>query len=249
MTTDRQGAANYEGDIGPAKTNTWQSGARGGIIVALLSGILVFLILQQIHPVFQPPEGAENAFGILPAEVQADLDKKNAIFVVSLLGGLIAAGVAVAEGLARKSIATALVAGLGCAAVGAVIGALAGYLGNMFFAHYKTEQTVTDLGVAVRVYGAMFALMGGGIGLAAGVFLGRPLSTAVNCLAGGLLAGLLSGLAYPVLCALAVPTADTNVLIPVGGGERFLWCGITAAIIGGLIPALAGGSKKSKAES
>jgi hypothetical protein len=246
MTTDPKGETREEGDdIEPAESRSvWKSGAVAGAIFALMGGILVFVLLQQLHPVFTDEE-AVDGFGIMPAPVQARLDKHNAIFVLALFGGMIAAGVAVAEGLARKSWVTALIAGIACAAVAATVGALAGYLGNIFSSYYVSHRPdVTDLVVAVQVYGGMFALMGGGIGLAAGLFLGRQLRIAFNCVIGGVLAGFLSGLAYPVICALALPTADTKAMIPVVAGGLFFWCAIPAALIGGLIPSIAQSKKK-----
>lgn len=227
--------------VATTREGNWKSSPIMGLVFALVTGLLIYFILSQYHPVFMREE-ARDGFGNMPPKIQAELDWKNATFVFGLLGGLIAAGIAVAEGFARKSIVTIIVFGVLCAVGGAAAGAGAGFLGNKIFQYYQGRPDVVDLNAAIRVYVAIFAMVGAGVGLVTGIFLGRNLGTATNCFFGGLLAGVGAGFAYPVICALAIPQTDTNVLIPIGTADLLLWCCLTAGLIGLVIPALA--SKK-----
>lgn len=228
----------------------WSCSPVVGLVFTFLGGLLGFLLIQQLHPYFSNEEAA-NAFGILPEPVQNELDKKNATFVFALLGGLYATGLAVGESMARKSILTAILGGLGCAVIGTGAGAAAGFLGNMFFKYLSEGSNLSELAVAVSVYCSVFAMLGAAVGLAAALFLSRKLSVSINCLLAGVLAGVAAGLAYPVVAALAIPTADTQVLIPVGSGERFVWTAVSSSIIGAFIPAFATnqGKKKKKKDA
>ena len=151
-----------------------------------------------------------------------------------------------AEGLGRKSVVTIVVFGALCTVVGAAVGSGAGNLGNSLFKSWGEDQSLDDLSLAIRVYVTVLGLIGGGVGLASGVLLGRRVPTAVNCVVGGVLAGVGAGLAYPVICALALPAATTDVLIPVGTIDLLLWCCMTTGLIGLVIPALAGKQKKKR---
>jgi hypothetical protein len=162
--------------------------------------------------------------------------------VLALLGGLAGAGLAAGEAVCRRSWKTAMAAGLACVAVGVVLGGLGGYLGLITFRYYQDPEhaQLTDLARAIRVYGVALATLGGGVGLGAGVFLGRRITTAANCLVAGLLAGVLSAICYPVLVAMLIPGAVTKVLIPIGPAERLLWFGLTTGLLGLIIPSVAG---------
>ena len=226
----------------------WSCSPLAGVVFTLLGGLLAFLLLQQLHPYFSNEEAA-NAFGILPAEVQAELDHKNSIFVFSLMGGLFAVGLAVGEAMSRKSILTAILGGVGSAVVGTGCGALTGFLGNMFFKFLSERGGMSELAIVVGVYTSTFAMLGGAVGLSAALFLSRKISVSGNCLLAGILAGISAGLLYPIVAALAIPSADTQVLIPVGSGERLLWCALSSGMIGAFIPAFATNKGRVKKEA
>lgn len=216
----------------------WSSGPLAGLCSVLSGGLLAWLLVQAVHPVFTNEEAAD-AFGALPVKLQWELDRNNSIFVLALLGGFAGVGLAVGEGRCRKSWSTALAAGAACGATGAAFGGLAGYLGLIAFQFYQPRPDLTDLAKTIRVYGVIFAMLGGGVGLAAGIFLGRRFRTAINCLVAGLLAGILAAITYPVIVAILMPGAITKVLIPIGAGERLLWFGLIAGLLGVIIPSVA----------
>jgi hypothetical protein len=203
-----------------------------------LAGLLALLLVQAVHPVFWTTEGVDDV-GLLPANVQWKLDLKNAMFVTALLGGLTAAGLAVSQLADRGSWLAALAAAGSCACLAALFGGLAGGLGHFVFEHYKSSARITDLDKALRFQGALLAMLGGGIGLAAGVAIWRSTRAAVRCLIGGLLAGVLAGIAYPAAVAVLMPSAMTTVLIPLGIGERLLWLGLFTGLVGTIIPTVA----------
>jgi hypothetical protein len=226
-----------------SQESRWKSTPMTGLIFAIMTGLLVFFLLQNYHPFFQQ-EDARDGFGNMPEEIQERLDWQNASFVFGLLGALTAAGVAVAEGFRRKSILTIVVFGVLCTAGGAVLGAAAGYAGNLMFQYFQGRPDIKELNRAIYLCVSILGMVGAGVGISIGVLLGRRIGTALNCFFGGLLAGVGAGFAYPVLCALAIPGTDTNVLIPIGQTDLLLWCCLTTVFIGMIIPALATKKKK-----
>jgi hypothetical protein len=86
----------------------------------------------------------------------------------------------------------------------------------------------------------MLAMLGGGIGLAAGVFVWRSTRAAGRGLVGGLLAGVLASILYPTAVAMLMPGAMTSVLIPLGLCERVLWFGLFTGCVATIVPSVAG---------
>lgn len=221
-----------------AQGTGWQSGPLAGICFLLASGLLAWLLVHAVHPVFATTEGADE-FGFLPPAVQSRLDRNNAMFVLGLLGGLTGVGLAVSEVRHRPSWRTTLTAVVWCGAVGAVFGGLAGYVGHRAFEFYKADRDLDDLGKAIRVQCVTLAWEGAGAGLGAGVFLGRSFRLAIRCCLGGLLAGILAGIVYPTIVAALMPGAMTTVLIPLEVRERVLWFSLFSTALGAIIPSVA----------
>jgi len=233
--------------VAAAEATAWKGGVMAGLFWGLLAGMLAWLVVQAVHPVFWTTEGVDEV-GFLPLDVQWKLDRNNAMFVAALLGGLTGAGLAVSEVLGRQSWRTALAAGAASACVAALLGGLAGYLGHHVFELYKSHAQITDLEKAIRVHGVMFATLGCGVGLGAGISLGRSIRIAVFYVLGGLLAGVLAGITYPMIVAMLMPGAMTTVLIPQEIGERLLWFGLFAGLVGAIIPSVARSATKAETQ-
>jgi hypothetical protein len=206
---------------------------------AVLGGLVAWALVQSIHPVFEQKD-AEDQYGFLPADVQWEVDRNNAMLVLAMLGGWAAAGVAVGQGLCGRPWLGTVLAGIACAMLGSAAGVLAGYVGLNVFHAIGSSSEVSDLSRAMLVNGVMFVTLGGGVGLGVGAFFERSLRAVVRSIFAGLLAGVMGGFAYPVLVALLLPSALTNVLIPTEAAERLLWFGIASGMLGLVLPAASG---------
>lgn len=229
------------------QAKNWKSGPLVGLCAVLPGAILAWLVIHSFHPVFSN-EAAADAFGNLPPAVQWQMDRNNAMFVMGLVGALAAAGLAVGEGLSRKSRLTAVAAAAACLVAGLLFGALGGYFGLVAFQRLEPKHELTDLSKAILVYMITFVTLGAGAGLAVGLVLGRSFLAAAKCLLAGGMAGLLAAICYPLLVAAALPGAITKVFIPLGPQERLLWCGILAGLLGLVIPAVANDRRRATVE-
>jgi len=146
---------------------------------------------------------------------------------------------AISEGVCRKSISTALIAGVACIAVGAGLGSLAGYLGFRTYEAYNSSNELSELAKSIRVHAMALGTLGGGVGLAAGLFLGQRFSTAIKCLIGGLLAGVLTAIVYPVVVAFFFPQVVTKSFLPIAPKEQMLWLGMLTGLLGIIVPSVA----------
>jgi len=198
-----------------------------------------------VHPVFWTDVGRDEV-GSLPFDVQWRLDRNNSMFVLGLVGSLVGLALAIGEGLARRSASVMLAGGAACAAAGLIAGGLAGYLGHRTFEQVRANAEITDLTKAILVNGVMFATVGAGVGLGAGLILSKRLLTAIECLIAGLLAGGLASSAYPVIVAALMPAAMTSVLLPLEISERLLWFGLLTGLLGAVVPSVARARHRSE---
>jgi MFS family permease len=143
---------------------------------------------------------------------------------------------AIGEGLARRSGKTVVLGFIGCALAGAVFGVLAGWAGQSVHQYAKLpNQPTIDLEGTVVVQMTMLAVLCGGIGLALGTLTARA-GSAFTHLLGGVLAGVFAGMVYPIAAAYLLPTAQTEHVIPRGTGATLLWFGLTAVLLGLVVP-------------
>src|SRR5262245_42296186 len=125
-------------------TASRQNGLVVRMACTLTAGLLTWLIVQAVHPLFATEIGRDEV-GFLPVDVQWRLDRNNAMFVLALLGGLSGIGLAVGTCARRDTWLAVSIAAAKCGAVGTVCGALAGYLGHRTFEFYKMNAEVSDL--------------------------------------------------------------------------------------------------------
>jgi hypothetical protein len=204
------------------------------IAAALFAGMLACLFVQAFHPVFWSTEGVDDV-GFLPVAVQQRLDRNNTMLVLALLGGVTGVALAIGQGAGRGAWKTVLIAAAKCGVAAALIGVVAGFVGHRTFEYCKTLPDVSDLSKAIVHNSAMLATLGGGIGLATGIFLGRSTRAALEGLVRGLLAGFLTSLIYLLVVAALMPAAMTTVLLPLEIIERLLWFGLFTGLLGALV--------------
>lgn len=216
-----------------------------GLVATVLGGAVAWLVLQWIHPVFTPPE----KYAILPAPVPPELSQEleelmwrlhlgNAAVVLAIVGAFLGGFLGLGEGVAQRS-ARAAVLGLGgCAAIGAVFGASAGVLGHFFFQwqYYAGKDSLLAWTIAMQA--SMLATLGLGAGLAVGLLLGRQRLLVASCSIAGALAGVLAGLLFPYLASRYLPVAASEIVVPQGGPARLLWIGLTAGLLGLIVPGM-----------
>jgi len=208
-----------------------------GSLCTLVAGAAFWIFIEYGHPVFEVPEEyyvrslgePQERFDALYA-IQAQVNRQNVILDMAVFGVLLATALAVGEAMARRSVAPLLVA----PPVGLVFGILAGLAGYFVYAFCTRTAPLTDTG-AIQVQGAIFGLLGAGVGLALALFA-RPLSQAVTAVVAGMVTGVVAGVLYPVGVALLLPRFNTESLIPVGTPNRLLWIGLVSVLLGLCIP-------------
>jgi hypothetical protein len=221
-----------------------------GLVFGLAAAALTWILLSEAYPMFMVPEELAGLPPTAPAEqlqkataAQQEADIRNHIGLLGAYGVLLGASLALGEGLARRSLGRMLVAGVACVSAGVVFGSLAGGLGHYLFGYYEPLRQLSPLAKTMVVEGAMLATVGCGLGLALGLLTARA-GTATTCVIGGILAGALAGMLYPMLTAVFMPGETTEILIPVHTGSRTLWLGLGAGLVGLTIPAVARGRKR-----
>jgi len=217
----------------------WKSGPLMGMVLGLSGGAVTWAVLFVCYPVFQISEELANLPTPAPIEdleraeaAMIEANGYNAVFAVGLLGAVVAATMAIGEGIAQGSIVKALIAAAACAFIGALAGCLTGWLGHVVLQACRPVEDLTPLARTIRVQGVMLATVGAGIGLGIGVMLGRRARTTVICPIAGGLAGVFAGMLYPFLTAVLLPNVRTEILIPAQIGNHFLWLGLTTGLLG-----------------
>jgi hypothetical protein len=211
-----------------------------GLVLALAAAALGWGFIQAKHPHYEVGEefhivamgGPESQVRKLMAE-QARVDRRNATINLAVVGGLLAAALALATpgccaGWLRMIVALPW---------GALVGAATGLAGIQIYLRLvppeiQAQPTVTD---AVKVQAILFALLGAGIGLMIGTFL-RSVKGFIVGVAATALAGLLGGIAYPILATVLMPSHSSEGLMPSSSAMRLLWLGVPCAFMGFLVP-------------
>ena len=237
------------GSAPPAAAARRQDGFAAGplawLLVALAAGAVAWVLLETFDPVFAVPEHLANLPTPAPVEdlialemASRKAETRNAILFVGILGAAVGGSLAVGEGVARRSGRAVLTAALAATAVAAAFGCLAALAGHAVFDYHRPLQDLSPLAKTIRTQGAMLATLGAGIGLAVGLFSGSW-RTGLTCLAGGLLAGVLAGMVYPMLAAVFLPGVATELVVPLGAVDRLLWIAVIAGLAAAIISSVA----------
>ena len=204
------------------------------ISAVLVAGALTWLLVHGFHPVFWSTQGMDDV-GFLPVAVQWRLDSANTSLVLGVWGGLIALALAIAQPAVPDSLKGRLTLAAKAAGLAMLCGGLAGFLGHLAFEYSRRLPDVSDLTKAIMFNGVMLGILGGGVGLTAGLLFGPVRRSAVEGLARGALAGVLTSLIYLLALAVFVPAAMTSVLLPLEVVDRLLWFGLFSVLFATLV--------------
>ncbi len=217
------------------------AGPLAGLLVALAAGAVCWVLLETAFPVFTVSE--DLIPGAFPSDEEmlafevalGEAVFRNAILFVGIFGAVVGGGLAVGEGVAQRSRRIVLKAALAGTAVAAVFGCLAALTGHVAFDYHYPIEGLSPLAKTIRTQAAMLATLGAGIGLAVGIFSGGR-RIGFTCVVGGLLAGVLAGMVYPMVTAVCFPGIATELVVPYGTVDRFLWIGVMTGLAGVIIP-------------
>ncbi|RUL85375.1 hypothetical protein [Tautonia sociabilis] len=164
-----------------------------------------------------------------PAEV------KNSALANGLLGALLGAAMGLGAGLSRRSAPL----GLKAAAVGLVVGGVAGagasaVMGPVFFRFLTPES---GLGLPLMTHGVIWAMVGLAGGLALGIGLGGG-ARLPSALVGGLIGGIVGTFVFEVINAIAFSDVRVYEPHPTAAGPRISAC-LSVAICVALFAVLA----------
>ncbi len=216
-----------------------------GLVATVFGGVLAWLLLEWVHPVFTAPE----KYAVLPTPVPPELSEElerltwrlhlgNAVVVLAIVGAFVGGFLGLGEGVAQRSTHSAVMGLGGCGAIAAAFGALAGVLGHFIFQwqYYAGKEVL--IGWTIAMQAAMLATLGLGAGLAVGLLLGRQRLLVASCSVAGILAGVLAGLLFPYLASRYLPVAASEIVVPEAGAARLLWIALTAGLLGLIVPGM-----------
>jgi hypothetical protein len=217
---------------------TFRVGPLLGLLAACVAGAAGWLVVEQIYPAFEIGEGYEIPNLGAPPEMfersrvaNAAVAQKNATLNVAILGGLIALGLAAAEGGLRKKWGLVFVAPV----IGFVLGGLGGWLGGMLHTSLDADGMMTELTNVIQVHGMMMVPLGLGAGLALGLVTANP-KTMIQASVVGAVVGGIAAVIYTMIISLAFSTIGTEDLVPEVAFGRFLWALTAASLLGLVVP-------------
>ncbi len=233
-----------------------------GLVSALVAGAIFFGIVQFGHPVFTVPQELIDRMptSTPPSSAQfaemksakATAGNYNMIMFIGLYGALLGGLLAMTErfcryptemGQAGASTWSGMVFSV---VVGGVVGCVAGELGHLVSEFMKTTTGLSPLVKTIIGQGVLWITLGAGIGVVFGAFA-RGGGATGRCLLHGVLAGLLGAMAYPMVIAILHPAANTSLILPKEWSSRLWWIGISAILMGLLIPSSLNREKGSEA--
>lgn len=216
------------------------------LLAALLAGAIAWGVVEQIHPAFHVPKeydipnlGAPPEKWVAYRAAANRADGMNAMLVLAILGGLAGAALALAGATVRRPASRLAVA----APLGALGGAAGGLIGSAVYATLVQTAAQPDVIHTAGMQVAALAALGLGVGLAFG-WAQKAVRTALPA---GFVAGALAGIAYSIAVSLLLPATGTESLIPGDRLSRLLYIGLTAALLGLIIPMA--GSRNQAADS
>ena len=254
--TDDHAADSVPPDEATGDVDRRESGGpfcRWGISVpsALVGGLMAWIAFSIWYPVFtvpreligKLPDGQSPTADIVAAINAADAlaDGYNAVLFLGIFGALVAAVLVIGLGISRRDLRTIVGGGAVGALGGAAVGCIAGGLGWATYEVAVSAGGFSPLARTIWVHIAMLGALGGGVGMVLGTFVRRRRSVLTG-LAYGVIAGVLSGLVFPILTAIVLVNASIQEIIPTGPvgntvfNAQLLWIGVTAALLGLLIP-------------
>ena len=256
-TSKQSNPASGQAAGGPARG--LRIGVPGGILCAVLGGVLTWAVMAAWFPVFHLPHEFDDMPSTPPPEIfarflvaRAATLGYNSMFALGLLGASVAGLMAVGEGIARRSVAAMLGAGGACAAVGAAAGGLGAFAGHLIWNARMSGAESMPLETAILIHAVALVILGGGIGVVLGAMTAGSVRAAATGLLAGMLAGTAAGALYPfvgaALTAYLGLHGNTDQLVPRDTVHRLLWLGLCAVLLGLTIPGLKLTSRAKESE-
>ncbi len=215
-----------------------------GLLLGLIAGLIMWIVIQAVHPVFRVPKKFDVPSIGMPTEMflahrreQDRIDRWNAALYLGGLGLLVSVGIGAREAAARRHWFAPVVG----APLSALGGAAGGVLGCMVLQHVRMNVGQVDVMHAIGAQLAAGAPTGFAVGLSAGLMTGAVLA-ACKYLISGLAGGLIAAVGYSLAIALFMPGTNTDVLLPEEAMVRLLWLTMLGGTIGLAVP-LAGGRR------
>jgi hypothetical protein len=227
-------SAREAGPAEPSGPTGWSIRPWEGLVLGVLAGALAFGLLQAMHPVFQVPEEFHIAGIGAPVErhdafrrEQDRVDRQHAMLYLGDLGLLLGAALGTRVLAARRAWLTFLLAPL----LGLVGGVIGGWFGPLVYVAARDKVGHADL---LQIVGAQM-LIGVPLGLLLGLGVGLSGGTVKSAIRGGAvgtLGGVLFAILYPLIVAVLLPTANTEVLLPEEGITRLVWLATLGGSVG-----------------
>lgn len=209
------------------------------VVAGLLGAVAACVVLSATLPAFKlsgellviasnespPPEDAARL-----SAAEFAIARNNAMLAMATAGLFLGGLLGIAEGVARRSMAAAMLMGGWALVVGAIFGGLAGMLGHLVYHNVGPMKIDPALVRTIAWQAAMAATLGLGIALALTLPLRNP-SAILNGVLGGVLGGVLAAILVPPLAAFVMIDADTEALIPTQAKLQFIWLGVTAVLL------------------
>ena len=165
---------------------------------------------------------------------QSRIDLKNAALVIGILGGALGAAVAIGS-LSSVSLSISLGTRVATGTImGILIGGLAGISGcglQQVFA--KSSQISIEQSAIINA--TLFGILGTGLGAIVGGYGGSVRAIMERSIV-GLIAGVVPGVAYPIIASCLMASLNIETFIPTVTLARFLWLGVGTGIHGLLLP-------------
>ena len=158
------------------------------------------------------------------------IDLQNAALVIGILGGALGAAVAIGS-LSRISLGTRVATGT---MLGVLIGGMAGIIG-CWLQQYFAKSNQISIEQSAIINATLFGILGTGLGAIVGGYGGSVRAIMERSIV-GLIAGVVPGVAYPIIASCLMASLNIETFIPTVTLARFLWLGVGTGILGLLLP-------------
>ena len=158
------------------------------------------------------------------------IDLQNAALVIGILGGALGAAVAIGS-LSRISLGTRVATGT---MLGVLIGGMAGIIG-CWLQQYFAKSNQISIEQSAIINATLFGILGTGLGAIVGGYGGSVRAIMERSIV-GLIAGVVPGVAYPIIASCLMASLNIETFIPTVTFARFLWLGVGTGILGLLLP-------------
>ena len=177
---------------------------------------------------------AENDLGEVgrkAIEQRRIVEWKNTILSATLLGTAVCALLGLGEGIARRSPLMAFIAFLAGAPVGAIFGATGGAGAMLVNERLRQSQLLPETAQPLITQAVVWMFLAVAIGSVL-VLASRRSAPFFRTLGAAVLGGVAGLILYQVVAPFAFPLDRADLAVPEGLGNRLLWAGSCATLIG-----------------